>query len=119
MTARANLLLAKQAAGANWRAGVEKRLTIEDLGLQLRDLPQGGVEVRSPSVFLDPQIVDALPSGGVQSLTYLVNEIRAGDNAVPYSMVTGVDTASSGFLPAEMMGTASRAPSDSSTSRTW
>ena len=46
-------------------------------------------------------MVKAAPRG-TDALTYLVNEIRAGERAVPYSMVTAIDAPSSGFLPAEL-----------------
>ncbi len=44
------------------------------------------------------------PPRGLDSLTYFVNELRAGDgsdakaNATPYSMVTAIDAAASGFV---------------------
>jgi ABC-type lipoprotein release transport system permease subunit len=75
---------------------------IEDAGLQIRKLPaERGLEVRTPRVFLEPQIVEAAPRG-LEALTYLVNEIRAGEKAAPYSMVTALDAPASGFLPAEL-----------------
>lgn len=111
----------------------------------VRELPNnGGPELRSPRVFLDPEIVSAArksegsdervislsiplppedaqfvrggveefrflvpgpkPPRGLDSLTYFVNELRAGDgsdakaNATPYSMVTAIDAAASGFV---------------------
>ncbi len=111
----------------------------------VRELPNnGGPELRSPRVFLDPEIVSAArksegsdervislsiplppedaqfvrggveefrflvpgpkPPRGLDSLTYFVNDIRAGDgsdakaNATPYSMVTAIDAAASGFV---------------------
>jgi ABC-type lipoprotein release transport system permease subunit len=96
---RANLLL--QSATADFPAAVQAHSTVEDAGLEIRKLAAGGLEVRSPRVFIEPQIVAAAPRG-MQSLTYLVNELRAGEKAVPYSMVTAVDTPASGFLPAQL-----------------
>ncbi len=81
---------------------------IEDASLELRPLPNaGGIELRTSRVFLDPPVVAAAPRevGGrarVDSLTYLVNELRAVDKAAPYSMVTAIDAPASGFLPAEL-----------------
>lgn len=97
---RANLLLAP--AGAPPLAGaVEARWQLADAGLELRALAAGGLELRTPRVFLDPVVAEAAPRG-LDSLTYLVNELRAGERAVPYSMVTALDAAGSGFLPAEL-----------------
>jgi putative ABC transport system permease protein len=93
--------------------------------LEIRDLPSNlGVEMRTPRVFLEPSIVEAVrknestpavePSGaapllhGMDALTYFVNELRAGDGsdpqakATPYSMVTALDAPASGFVPAEL-----------------
>ncbi len=99
MAGRANLLL---RSGAR----LEPRLELADASLELRPLPTGGAELRTPRVFLDPPIVTAAPPAKdgrrIDALTYFVNELRAGDKATPYSMVTAVDTASSGFLPAEL-----------------
>jgi len=103
---RANLLLTQQPAVAEMRERVLADLQLTDAALELRDVPTGGVELRTPRVFLDLPIVDAAPTAPdgrrIEALTYFVNELRAGDKATPYSMVTAVDTASSGFLPAEL-----------------
>ena len=58
--------------------------------------------------FLNPQnslvSISDKPPRGLDSLTYFVNELRAGDgsdakpNATPYSMVTAIDAAASGFV---------------------
>ncbi len=88
------------------RERVATSLQLSDAGLELRDVPTGGVELRTPRVFLDPPVVSAAPPAAdgrrLEALTYFVNELRAGEKATPYSMVTAVDTASSGFLPAEL-----------------
>jgi len=93
---RANLLL--RSSKAPLREDLTAKWTIEDASLQSRALPAGGVELRSPRVFLDPPAVAAAPAG-LPVLTYLVNELRAGDKAVPYSMVTATDVAAVGFAP--------------------
>ncbi len=77
-------------------AEVQSLWTVEDASLQIRPLPAGGVELRSPRVFLDPATVAAAPAGQA-ALTYLVNELRAGEKAVPYSMVTATDAVAAGF----------------------
>jgi ABC-type lipoprotein release transport system permease subunit len=97
---RANLLLSAEPQ-------LVPQLQLEDAALELRDLPNNsGFELRTSRVFLDPPIVAAAPQTPdrrrVDALTYFVNELRAGDRATPYSMVTAVETASSGFLPAEL-----------------
>jgi len=75
--------------------------TLEDAALELKELKAGGVELRTSRVFLDPPVVSAAPRG-VDALTYLVNELRAGEKRAAYSMVTALDAPSSGFLPAEL-----------------
>lgn len=97
---RANLLLRGDAAPL--RDDVLAHWTLEDAGLELRPLPGGaGVELRSPRVFLDPPLVATAPRG-LRSLTYLVNAIGAERKTTPYSMVTAVEPAESGFLPADL-----------------
>jgi ABC-type lipoprotein release transport system permease subunit len=86
---------------------VRTNLQLEDAELQLRDLPNNsGLELRTPRVFLDQPVVEAAPRGKddrrVDALTYFVNELRAGEKATPYSMVTAIETAASGFLPADL-----------------
>ena len=87
--------------------------------LEVRELQnQSGFELRTSRIFLDDTVVRATsmtqfsseykgplpPTGGIDSLTYFVNELRAGDgsdakaNATPYSMVTAIDAAASGFV---------------------
>ena len=98
---KANLLLARGSSKALAEA-VKAKWTIQDAALELRELPHGGgTELRTPRVFLDAPVVRAAPAG-LDSLTYLVNELRFGEKAAPYSMVTAIDVASSGFLPAEL-----------------
>ncbi|NQT86973.1 hypothetical protein HQ560_09425, partial [bacterium] len=75
-------------------AGLRDHWRFEDAGLELSELKgQGRVELRTKRVFLDPVVAaaarEAFPEGrGV--LTYLVNEIRHGARATPYSMVTAL-----------------------------
>ena len=61
----------------------------------------GGVELRSRASSSIPPSSPPRRAAWI-ALTYLVNELRAGDKAVPYSMVAAVDAPSSGFLPAEL-----------------
>ena len=107
--ARANLLLKRASAaptqseqgGTSLRRAVANDWRLEDAALEVRELKTGGLELRTSRVFLDPAVSKAAPRG-VDALTYLVNEIRAGDKAAPYSMVTALDAPASGFLPAEL-----------------
>jgi putative ABC transport system permease protein len=98
---QANLLLSSVRSTEDLRDVVQKSFTTADAGIELRNVPTGGVELRSQRVFLDQPIVTAAPRG-VDALTYLVNELRVGEKVVPYSMVTALDAPSSGFLPAEL-----------------
>jgi ABC-type lipoprotein release transport system permease subunit len=90
-----------------FQEGIQSGLQLTDASLELRELPNNfGLELRTPRVFLDSPVVAVAPQGKdnrrVDALTYFVNELRAGEKTTPYSMVTGVETASSGFLPAEL-----------------
>jgi len=98
---KANLLLSRSTEPALADA-VRAKWNLADASLQLRPLPrEGGWELRTSRVFIDPPLAKAAPRG-LDALTYLVNELRAGEKAAPYSMVTAVDAPSSGFLPAEL-----------------
>jgi ABC-type lipoprotein release transport system permease subunit len=101
---RANLLLAGPTTTlATLDEAVRKNWTLDDAGLQLRELPkQHGWELRSARVFLEPPVIAAAPKGGIESITYFVNSLALGAKATPYSMVTAIDAPSSGFLPAEL-----------------
>jgi len=101
------------------REDIEAGWELADASLELRDLPNhSGLELRTPRVFLDPPVVAAAPRGKderrVDALTYFVNAIEAAPElrtpnselrtprSTPYSMVTAVETAAAGFLPAEL-----------------
>jgi len=81
---RANLLLTSGP-----KPDLKQHWTLADAGLEWRDVP-GGSELRSGRVFIDPDIVAAAGSGRELVLTYFVNELRDGQRATPYSMVTSV-----------------------------
>jgi len=94
--------------------GLRQRWRLDDAELELR-LAAGSrvAELRSRRVFLDPLLDEAVPailantnaarlmpkmeSAGL--LTYFVNELRVGDRATPYSMVTA---AAGPLLPGEL-----------------
>ncbi len=103
---RANLLLTaaelpavRQSADQLWR--------LTDAGLELRPVPTGGFELRTSRVFLDEAVANAAKGAeklppSVEALTYFVNELRVGEKAAPYSMVTAVEAKAAGFLPADL-----------------
>lgn len=93
---RANLLLLDHVDAAAAEASLHKVWSLADLGLEVRALPQGGSELITERVFLEPVIatatMQAIP-GAHGVLTYFVNEIRKGEHATPYSLVTATDGA--------------------------
>src|SRR5271157_3901142 len=101
---RANLLLTgAPLAGVAPAQLLRRRWTLADAGLELRPAP-GGLEMRTGRIFIDPAIVRAAqsivpPPGPQMFLTYFVNELRDGQKATPYSMVTA---AGASLLPAGM-----------------
>ena len=105
---------------------------LEAFEIKIHELPNAaGFEVRTPRIFLEQPLIDAAranereisvaaekirnpkseirnPPRGLDSLTYFVNGLHAGDGsdakapATPYSMVTAIDAPASGFLQAEL-----------------
>jgi len=96
---RANMLLATGGgAGGTFdelNATLEGAWTLADADLELRQLEsQGLLELRSRRIFVDEALgAEALKADedAVGILTYFVNEIRLGDKATPYSMVTALE----------------------------
>jgi len=78
----------------NANMAIEKRWQLADAGLKLRRLDkQEAVEVRSRRIFIDESLSEAAMAASdraVGILTYFVNELRFGDKATPYSMVTAM-----------------------------
>ena len=94
----ANVLLAGGPAAAGdltARAGESLNSYPDRLrlyGLRVRQIGNGSLfEVRSRRVFIDPPLAEVLRGEGI--FTYFVNEIRDGNRATPYSMVTGMASA--------------------------
>ncbi|HET8646036.1 MAG TPA: FtsX-like permease family protein, partial [Vicinamibacteria bacterium] len=93
------LLLGGDAAAAAAQVAAAARLA--DLGLGLRALPEAGaVALESASSLLDDDtaarargVAAALGLQARPSLIYLANAIRAGERAVPYSVVAALDEA--------------------------
>jgi putative ABC transport system permease protein len=75
-----------------------------DAGLELRRVePQNVLELRSRRIFIDESLSAGVLMAGDNTagvLTYFVNEIRLGDKATPYSMVTAGGAV--GLLPPGM-----------------
>lgn len=107
---RSNVLLAGAAETnrldeTTANAALQKVWTLDDANLEVRTVPPATsgsgklnsmAEVRTERVFLDPALVpEALKAApnATGVLTYLVNEIRRGTKATPYSMVTAADCA--------------------------
>ncbi|HUR44592.1 MAG TPA: FtsX-like permease family protein [Candidatus Saccharimonadales bacterium] len=94
LTNRANLLLANGTRAELANVRLAEKWDVADAELEIRELPdQRGIELRSSRVFLDAASVEAarkVPAQRGDVLTYFVNELRAGSNSTPYSMVSGV-----------------------------
>ena len=90
----------KQALGGEWR--------LADADAALQPLSgQQSLELRSGRVFLDHSLGRAALKAHPEAmplLTYFVNELRVGDAAAPYSMVTAADRqgAFADILPPDM-----------------
>ena len=112
---RANMLLCGAGpAVKSLNANVQARWSLADAELEVR-ADANFAELTSPRVFLDEPVVDAArqllgsqASDTVAVLTYFINELRSGDRATPYSMVTAIgafggDQASAlSFLPIDL-----------------
>jgi len=75
--------------------------SLADAELEFIELAGGAIEVRTPRVFLDTPLADAVDRLDVPTLsvlTYFVNALSKGERRTPYSMVTAL--AASGALDA-------------------
>lgn len=115
---RANMLLVSgevvkegDKAGSDVLMDVMREaITLGDVQFEVRELKeQGVVEVRSDRIFMgavEMGDIDAMSNAlgleGVKLLTYFVNEIKHGEEMVPYSMISA--------MQAEKGGVASRVP---------
>jgi len=92
----------------NANIAIKKRWQLADAGLKLRRLDeQDALEVRSRRIFIDESLSEAamgVSDKAVGILTYFVNELRLGDKATPYSMVTAMGRSpdAGGIIPMEM-----------------
>ena len=91
---KANLLLI-HAPSENTKgitARLEKAWRLADEQLSITNVPDAA-QLRSDRVFIDPPIVESVLKTVTNAQlvsTYFVNELRAGTNSTPYSMVTGI-----------------------------
>jgi putative ABC transport system permease protein len=78
----------------NANMAIKNRWQLADAGLKLRRLDeQEALEVRSRRIFIDESLSEAAmraSNKAIGILTYFVNELRLGDKATPYSMVTAM-----------------------------
>lgn len=100
---RANLLLVRPTAAARetalddtaLRRALQECWSLADAELVWRQPTSALLELTSRRIFLDPALSEAARGLAgpkpVQVLTYLVNELRHGEKAAPYSMVTATD----------------------------
>ncbi|HVK57432.1 MAG TPA: ABC transporter permease, partial [Candidatus Kapabacteria bacterium] len=96
-TNQANLLLVSGGNSLAAEKALRDSFTPQDAQLSFRPLTNNSVEVRSPRVFLDPPLSRAARGAATNAtpiFTYFVNQLRLGQNATPYSMVSGTT-----FLP--------------------
>ena len=105
---QANMLLVAGPDASLALADADKALKkywqLADAGLEIKRLDrQREIEMRSRRVFIDESLAEAAMTADEEAvgiLTYFVNELRLGDKATPYSMVTAMGT--SDIVPPEM-----------------
>ena len=92
-TSQANLLLVSGGSPQAAQAALATAFQPADAQIEFRKLTNAtGVEVRSPRVFLDGPLSDAALKASTNPapvFTYFVNQLKVGDRATPYSMVSG------------------------------
>jgi putative ABC transport system permease protein len=111
--AQANMLLvAGNSVGSispeNADEAIKKRWQLADAGLKLHRLDeQEALEIRSRRIFIDEslsKVALGASDRAVGILTYFVNELRLGDKATPYSMISavGLSPDAGSIIPKEM-----------------
>ncbi len=116
--ARANLLLLDTASAPRSSASASGSqlsalssqlpavLRLSDYGLALKWLDKpAAFELSSERIFLDPELADTLTRAAPTAqpvASYLVNELRLGDRATPYSIAAATTAAAAPFLPADL-----------------
>ncbi len=95
---KVNVLLAN---GASPLSALRQRVTLADLGIRVRTIPQANsLSVESESTAISDSLFDAVKAASEQVKTqapiplmsYLANGIRIGDREVPYSLVVAIDS---------------------------
>lgn len=104
---RANLLLLDGArSDAELAAALRPVLQLADYGLSLTWRETAAAfELGSARIFLDPPMAEAAARAVPAAqpvVSYLVNELRAGDRATPYSIGTATTAAAAPFLPVDL-----------------
>jgi len=91
-------LISGEGDTASVESLLRKHVTLEDLGLTLRELPTGSIALESDSRILDETRANAaIAVAGEAGLkaqplfTYIANSLRVGNREVPYSLVTAMD----------------------------
>jgi putative ABC transport system permease protein len=96
---QANMLLVAENPNGNIgpenaNEAIKKHWQLADAGLELRKLNnQDALEIRSRRIFIDESLSEAAMSTSdkaVGILTYFINELRLGEKATPYSIVTAM-----------------------------
>jgi ABC-type antimicrobial peptide transport system permease subunit len=98
---RANLFLSA-SEGKDIGDELAGLLNGQDASLELRKLPGGGWEARTPRVFIPTGLADEFSRRArrpTRILTYLANAISCGTRSTPYSFVTGTDAS---WLPQDL-----------------
>ncbi len=104
---RANLLLLDGAkSDADLGAVLRRVVRLADFGLALhwREQP-AAFDLVSERIFLDAPIAAAITRAVPAAqpvVSYLVNELRAGERATPYSIATATTALAAPFLPADL-----------------
>ena len=84
----------KDLTTSHLREILEKSVSPEDIGLEIRESPvTGNFEIISDRIFIDQDILDIVtgkfPEAG-PVITYLVNSISLNGKSAPYSFVSGI-----------------------------
>jgi putative ABC transport system permease protein len=70
----------------------KEKVTLEDLGIKIRALPQALSIETASAVMSDALVATVKQAASAQPIfSYVANAIRIGDREVPYSIVTGID----------------------------
>jgi putative ABC transport system permease protein len=100
---RANVLLVSaedpDAPDTELDDALEEAVTLEDLGVRLRVLPEAGaLQLQTTSALVDDALARAALTAAnregvvvTRLLVYLANSIRVGERTVPYSIVAALD----------------------------